>query len=462
MGFGVRGSMKILNDNVFKYEVSCAFNSPTSLKVWSNSPVDVLEVDNKSVRAYHSFIEHDKYVALFSLNPFYKAQILQAKKLLSDVHCSLSPSFLVRDNSVEFVDCVCDREYFVDSDKVLKVDFKYASYKKLHLNLNAKWKHGHSVNDNISHTFSTHSVKKLDEKLPMSGDYGKLRFLKRSFSVVSSAVSSALVDCKVFISSVYRALFVANFSYCVNVFRNEILSFKFSLPGVASDASEKVVNYFLNLPDLSVSDNWKANAYYLTGDVVFFQDCAYKATCDNAADEFDHASWEKIDLSRPISFYNMMSFFDSIYGGRFLKLIRNVIPIFIEEQVSDFVTLKLVNADVPKLNDFFVYADKKFRVVKFDFVKNGDVSFVTIVGQELLQFESFLNEAASLDDFAQEYVSNFKWKQNGAIPSHDVVFFNAKDDAVDGEKCVEGFKILLPNDVEIRSNFDIELKGGAA
>lgn len=165
----------------------------------------------------------------------------------------------------------------------------------------------------------------------------------------------------------------------------------------SSDATKKT-NYIRKIIRDKKNDyvkDWSEDDEYKKNDIVYYSKFRYRAKCEvtKGVTPPNDASgcWECLDASGSFFYEN----------SDFLK---NNLGYYIEKKIGDRIRLILMNSQKdPKLNDLFVYKNKKYRIIEMVFRYYGSVKQMIIQGLELLDinidFElSFQNDFNQLCD----------------------------------------------------------------
>lgn len=438
--------MKIENaEKIFKFEFVHQLNKPMSIKVWADTPIDNLLINDKKMSAKkHEAI--DKRIATYlSSNCDYKSQL---KGELIDFVClgfSFVPNYIVHDDHVELLRDI-GAQYQIAQSNITKIQYKENMYKELRIEFEPQWEYLYAGFNQERHTIKTYNQKKLEKILPVeNADYKKIRILRRKIEPAATSQYS------VFNNRLYKTIdcnIEIDYQYFCNVLRSESICIN-----VASDATKKLskpIEYKFKIPHKPGLQQWQANVKYLKFDIVWHNNASYKARRDNCAEEFDDTSWEKINKKQYLSFNYDPSFFNTEHGARCFEKMKIAMPFIIDENLGDCITVTIVNAQGPQLNDWFEFRGKKFRVVKYS-VHKGTFDFVEIVGREMLKCDV---------DFSRVDLKTIRWEEEDNMPASFAEFFSADEDMRYEHK--EGMVIITPEDTAIASRIVLDTIANAA
>ncbi|MFA6090049.1 MAG: hypothetical protein WC755_09410 [Candidatus Woesearchaeota archaeon] len=473
--------MKINNsEQFFKVQIKSQFNKSTEIKIWSSNVVQILNVDGIDLECFEYFIDDDKYVSSFLFNKYYKAQIKDLLNDFANLNFNFSPALLVEHDFVQVVPVNCVDEYFFDEKCLLNIKEIEREYKNLILNFQANWDYLNNVFASAQEEIATYSLQKLKNKLPLKGEHKRVSIL--DFNITPRTVQWIEDDNKFGnFFSIQNCELDCLIKYYYVISRKESVSFRFfndnfnqghsdeipnsKLDGSISSSalSTKTINYQLKLPCKESPNNWFAGALYQEGDVIFYDNDAYKCLVQHLAFTFENQNWEKVNNKQYLSFNNNFSFFESEYGQKCYEKILNALPLVIEDHVSQKIHLKLLSDQIPTLNQCFVYKDKTFRIVKFEYEFCDQQNVLNIYGVRVLENfalekrRPYLEDYVALDYFEESTGSGFNWVESAVKPSHELRIYNAN-----GEKEVfEGISIRTPKNFSMESVAKIHIKGNA-
>jgi len=432
--------MKIENaEKIFKFEFVHQLNKPMSIKVWADSPIDNLLINDKKMNAKkHEAV--DKRVATYlSSNCNYKSQL--KSELIDFVSLSFSfvPNYIVHDDHVEMVRKL-GQQYQIASTNITKAQYKENLYKELHIEFEPQWEYLYVGFNQEQKTIKTYNQKKLEKILPVkNADYKKIRILKKEirpagtnqYSVFNNKLYKT-IDCNIEIDYQYFCNVLRSESICINV--------------VSDDRKKlsKTIEYKFKIPHKPGLQQWQPKTQYFKFDIVWHNNASYKARRDNCTEEFDIAIWEKINKKQYLSFNYAPSFFNTEHGERCFEKMKHAMPFIVDENLGDCVTLTIVNAHAPQLNDWFVFRGKKFRIVKYS-VHKGTFDFVEIVGREILNCDI---------NFSTIDLKKIRWEEEDSMPASFADFFGADEDMRSEHK--EGIVIFTPENTSIASRIVLD------
>ncbi len=432
-----------INDaqRIFKLEIMHQLNKPVVVKAWSDYAINQLSVDGTYMIADSSVMVDKRCVTSFLSNCDYKSQL---KNQLMDFVClgfSFAPDFIVNSNNVQLL-CGIGDQYIFDSKNVTKVQFKENIYKGVKIEFEASWDYLHQGFDVVHGYINTYDVEKLKKKIPTNGDYKKIRVLNSNLREIASHLVCDADD----VFKMYTCDVTVDYQYFCSVLRSESLIIE-AEQDIANKQLIKNIEYKFKIPHKPGLKNWIADTQYYKFDIVWHDSAAYRARKDNKASEFDESAWEKINKKQYLSFNHEPSFFATKHGSSCFAKIHQAIPFLIEKNIGDSVTLVIVDAQSPKLNGWFEFNGKKFRVVKYT-QHCGTFDFVEIFGQEILQTD--LNHHITAD--------RINWENDDVMPVTTYDLVSAPKNSVDGK--FEGVVINVPDDFVVASNSKLKIKVG--
>lgn len=450
--------MKIKNsEKIFKLEINHELNKPMVIKVWTDFPIDILNLEDKNINYVKRSFVDKRCVAYFSLNKDYKNQLRKELQDFINVGLNFAPDYLVHDDCVELLGKKLGNKYSFEKENITKIEYKNSNYKKLNLSFNAVWQHHNSNFYNGNYKIISCNFEKLKKSMPLSSDYNRIR-------IISSKLYEMDDEWRIKANNLYKfsiCSYKLEFLYYVPIVRNEFLMFSSATPdSLKSNSSAKNIEYTIKIPYKPGIQNWRANKFYRKLDIVYYENETYEASEDNNSAEFNDSAWKKIKLKKHLSFDNSFSFFSTEYGANIFQKIKAAIPMQIEKNIADTITLCLVNSNTPKLNDSFSFHGKIFRIIGLSIYK-GTHEFIEIIGQEVFNSTIELNNdyfAKGADYFSNDvdYFSQLNWIHDGQIGLPEVIIHNASMDVA--KESFEGVELRIPSEAAISSRCDVNVK----
>lgn len=448
--------MQIKNsEKIFKLEITHELNKPMMFKVWANSEIKKLELENQQLDYIKKSVVDKRFISHFSLNKNYKGQLRSEIKDFVQVGLNFVPDYIVHDDRVELVE-KSGQEYVFDEQNITKIEYKSSNYKKLNLSFNAIWQHLYVDFYSNSGKITSYNFEQLKKNMPLCSDYKGVRILHSKLYLLDNIW-------KVGNNNLYKIAicnYNLQFLYYVPILRNELITFSSQISNTSSNAATKNIEYTIKIPYRPAIKDWCANKSYRLFDIVSFNGKTYEAIKDNKQSDFHDSDWKKINLTKHLSFNNASSFFSTNYGNKIFEKIKSAIPMQIEKNVSDTIFLCLVNSEIPKLNDFFKYKNQIFRIISLS-VHQGTHEFIEIVGQEILNsnIESSNDYFSDDADYLQnidDYFSQLNWEHDGYITRPEIYIHNASTEDFSHEQ-FEGIEIRIPSEASISSKCDVNI-----
>ena len=435
MEFEVRRDMIAKLENLFDVVINHSVNKPIKVCAGSYDIFDSLKLNDIEFKKIDFKNSCNGYIYEFNSNLFYK-EIIRFSEDECKFCFKLYKEYIVAQdvikNSYNY-----DDELNLLSEKIISVSYNAAVYKNINFCFDAFWKFDYLSCASFSlPDVLLNSVEGVKKSLPIKGDYKNFRVLDIDVKA-KDYEWTALDDDSFALQAKCDLEMKLQFSYKVN--RKE--SLKVCIQGNTSDVW-KNLNYSLKLPCGPKIYQWHFNHIYFKSDLIVFEGKIYKCFEDHfSLDYFEKNNWKfvKSENEKNKSFCDHFSFFESEDGKKALNKINDDISLAYEKAAGDLITIDCVLDEVPKLNQFFVYMEKEFRVIQVKTILDGNIKKFTIIGREILKK-------------IELSIQDFKFKQDEDLLGGEIEFVSEKRE----NKVFEGLLIKVPENLEINSYLEVQ------